>query len=95
MTLLFDKLSWYSNETFHYEFISACSTYNKGKMTHDKVIEALKLVYRTEQVAGTWAVLMPSKFEITMLTTNLANIRSRKQDNTDGTSNIVLPCPGS
>jgi hypothetical protein len=22
-------------------------------------------------------------------------IRSRKQDNTDGTSNIVLPCPGS
>jgi hypothetical protein len=23
------------------------------------------------------------------------NIRSRKQDNTDGTSNIVLPCPGS
>ncbi len=24
-----------------------------------------------------------------------ANIRSRKQDNNDGTSNIVLPCPGS
>jgi hypothetical protein len=25
----------------------------------------------------------------------LANIRSRKQGDTDGTSNIVLPCPGS
>ncbi len=25
----------------------------------------------------------------------IASIRSRKQDNTDGTSNIVLPCPGS
>jgi hypothetical protein len=26
---------------------------------------------------------------------SLRHIRSRKQDNTDGTSNIVLPCPGS
>ncbi len=25
----------------------------------------------------------------------LADIRSRKQGDTDGTSNIVLPCPGS
>jgi hypothetical protein len=72
MTLLFDKLSGYKNKMFCYEFIAARSAYNKGKMTHDKVFEALKLVYRMEQAAGTWANLMPSKFEITMLTTNLA-----------------------
>ena len=57
---------------FCYKFIAACSTYNKGKMTHDEVFEALKLIYRTEQAAGTWANLMPSKLEITMLITNLA-----------------------
>jgi hypothetical protein len=72
MMLLFDKLSGYNNKMFCYEFIAARSTYNKGKMTHDKVFEALKLVYRTEQTAGTWANRMPSKLEITMLTTNLA-----------------------
>jgi hypothetical protein len=76
MILLFDKLSDYHNEIFPYEFIATCSTYNKVKMTQDEVFEALKLVYRTEQVAGTWANLMPSKHEIVMLTTNLteANI---------------------
>ncbi len=72
--LLFNKLSGYNNNFFCYEFIAARSAYNKEKMTHDKVVEALKLVYRTEQAAGTWADLMPSKLdlEITMLTTNLA-----------------------
>jgi hypothetical protein len=30
-----------------------------------------------------------------VMTAATADIRSRKQDNTDGTSNIVLPCPGS
>jgi hypothetical protein len=77
MTLLFDKLSGYNNNFFCYEFIAARSAYNKGKMTHDKVFETLKLVYRTEQAAGTWADLMPSKFEITMLTTNLANANAK------------------
>ncbi len=57
---------------FCYEFIAARSAYNKGKMTRDEVFEALKLVYRMEQAAGIWANLMPSKFEIIMLTTNLA-----------------------
>ena len=41
-------------------------------MTQDEVFEALKMVYRMEQAAGTWADLMPSKHKITMLTTNLA-----------------------
>jgi hypothetical protein len=41
-------------------------------MTHGEVFEALKLVYWMEQAAGTWANLMPSKLEITILTTNLA-----------------------
>ncbi len=72
MTLLFDKLYRYNNKMFCYEFIAARSAYNKGKMTHGKVFEALKLVYRMEQAAGTWTNLMPSKLEITMLTTNLA-----------------------
>jgi hypothetical protein len=72
MMLLFDKLSGYNNKMFCYEFIAACSAYNKGKMTHGEVFEALKLVYRMEQAAGTWATLMPSKLEITMLTINLA-----------------------
>jgi hypothetical protein len=72
MMLLFNKLSGYNNKMFCYEFIAARSAYNKGKTTHDKLFEALKLVYRMEQAAGTWANLMPSKFEITMLTTNLA-----------------------
>ncbi len=72
MTLLFDKLSGYNNKMFRYEFIAARSAYNKGKMTHDKVFKALKLVYRTEQAAGTWDNLMLSKLENTMLTTNLA-----------------------
>ncbi len=57
---------------FCYKFIAARSTYNKGKMTQDEVVEALKMVYKTEQAAGTWADLMPSKHKITMLTTNLA-----------------------
>ncbi len=49
-------------------------------MTHDKVFEALKLVYMTEQATGTWADLMPSKLEITMLTNNLAkaNVKLHK-----------------
>ncbi len=72
MLLLFDKLSSYNNKMICYELIAACSTYNKGKITQDEVFEALKLVYRTEQVAGTWADLMPSKLEITMLTNNFA-----------------------
>jgi hypothetical protein len=53
MMLLFDELSGYINKMFCYKFIAACSAYNKGKMTHDKVFEALKLVYRTEQASGT------------------------------------------
>jgi hypothetical protein len=57
---------------FCYKFIAACSTYNKGKMTQNKVFEALKLLYRTEQATGNQTNLMPSKHEITMLTTNLA-----------------------
>jgi hypothetical protein len=77
MMLLFNKLSGYNKKMFCYEFIAARSAYNKGKMTHDKVFEALKLVYRTEQAAGTWANLMPSKVEITMLTTNLAKAKSK------------------
>ncbi len=72
MMLLFHKFSGYNNKMFRYKFIAACSTYNEGKMTHDKVFEALKLVYRKEQAAGTWANVTPSKFEITMLTTNFA-----------------------
>jgi hypothetical protein len=80
MTLLFNKLSGYNNKMFCYEFIAACPAYNKGKMSHDKVFKALKLVYRMEQAAGTWADLMPSKLEITMLTTNLAksNVKLHK-----------------
>jgi hypothetical protein len=31
----------------------------------------------------------------TKCSTPVDTIRSRKQDDTDGTSNIVLPCPGS
>ncbi len=64
MTLLFNKLSGYNNKMFRYEFIAARSAYNKGKMTHDEVFEALKLAYRMEQATGTWANLMPSKFEL-------------------------------
>ncbi len=79
MMLLFDKFSRYTNKMFCYKFIAACSAYNKGKMTQ-KFFEALKLVYRTEQASGTWANLMPSKLEITMLTTNLAkaNVKLHK-----------------
>jgi hypothetical protein len=86
MTLLFNKLSGYNNEMFCYEFIAARSAYNKGKMTHDEVFEALKLVYRTEQAAGTWANLMPSKLEITILTTNLAkaNVELNKMKSLGG-----------
>jgi hypothetical protein len=58
---------------FHYKFIAALSSYTEGKMTHDKVFEALKWIYRTEQATDTRANLMPSKLEINMLTTNLAN----------------------
>jgi hypothetical protein len=80
MTLLFDKFSGYNNEMFCYVFIATRSAYHKGKMTQDEVFEALKMVYKTEQAAGTWANLMPSKHEITMLTTNLAkaNVKLRK-----------------
>jgi hypothetical protein len=53
MTLLFDKLSGYNNEMFCYKLIAACSASNKGKMTQDKVFEALKMVYKTEQATGT------------------------------------------
>jgi hypothetical protein len=86
MTLLFDRLSRYNNKMFCYKFIAALSTYNKGKMTYDEVFEALKLVYRMEQAAGTWANLMPSKLEITMLTTNLAkaNIELHKMKSLGG-----------
>jgi hypothetical protein len=88
MRLLFDKLSGYNNKMFCYEFIAARSAYNKGKMTHDEVFEALKLVYRTAQASGTWANLMPSKFEITMLTTNLtkANAKLHKMKLSGGVS---------
>jgi hypothetical protein len=65
MTLLFNKLSGYNNKMFCYKFIAAHSAYNKGKMTLDEVFEVLKSVSRTEQAAGTWANLMPSKLEIT------------------------------
>ncbi len=80
MMPLFNKLSSYNNEMFCYKFIAARSAYNKGRMTQDEVFEALKSVYRMEQVAGTWANLMPSKHEITMLTTNLAkaNVKLHK-----------------
>jgi hypothetical protein len=86
MTLLFDKLSSYNNEMFCYKFIEAHSTYKKEKMTKDEVFEALKLVYRTEQAAGTWTNLMPSKHEITMLTTNLAkaNVKLHKMKSLGG-----------
>ncbi len=86
MTLLFDKLSGNNNETFCYKFIVACFTYNKGKMTQDEVFEALKSVYRIEQATGTWANLMPSKHEITMLTTNLAkaNVELHKMKSSGG-----------
>ncbi len=86
MTLLFDNHSGYNNKMFCYEFIAARSAYNKGKMTYDKVFEALKLVYRTEQAARTWANLMSSKLEITMLTTNLAkaNIKLHKMKSLGG-----------
>jgi hypothetical protein len=86
MTLLFDKLSGYNNKMFCYKFIAARSAYNKGKITHDKVFEALKLVYRMEQAAGTWADLMPSKIEITMLTTTLAkaNVKLHKLKSSGG-----------
>jgi hypothetical protein len=81
MTLLFDKLSGYNNKMFCCKFIAACSAYNKGKMTQDEVFETLKLVYRTEQAAGIWANLMPSK-----LTTNLskANIELHKMNSLGG-----------
>ncbi len=49
-------------------------------MTQDDVFEALKMLYKMEQAAGTWADLMPSKHEITILTTNLAkaNVKIHK-----------------
>jgi hypothetical protein len=56
---------------FRYEFISSRSNYNKGAMTMQEVFEALKTVYKSEQAAGTWSDLMPTKHEITMLTTTL------------------------
>jgi hypothetical protein len=88
LMLLFDKLPGYNNKKFCYKFIAAHSTYNKGKMTHDEVFEALKMVYRTEQAAGTWADLMPSKLENTMLTTNLtkANVELHKMKLSGGGS---------
>jgi hypothetical protein len=46
-------------------------------MTQDEVFEALKMVYKMEQAAGTWADLMPSKHEITMITTNLAKANNK------------------
>ncbi len=52
MTLLFSKLLGYNNEMFCYKFIIAHSAYNKG-MTQNEVFEALKLVYKMEQAAGT------------------------------------------
>jgi hypothetical protein len=42
MMLLFNKLSGYNNKMFCDKFITACSAYNKGEMTHDEVFEALK-----------------------------------------------------
>jgi hypothetical protein len=64
MTPLYDKLSRYNYKMFRYEFIATHSAYNKGKMTHGKVFEALKLVYRMEQAAGTWANLMPPSWKL-------------------------------
>jgi hypothetical protein len=84
MMLLFDKLSCYNNEMFCYEFITARSTYNNEKINKDEVFEALKLVYRMEQAAGTWANLMPSKHEITIITTNLAKANVKLQDEVVG-----------
>ncbi len=86
MVLLFSKLLGYNNEMFRFKFIVACSAYNKGKMTQDEVFEALKLVSRTEQAAGTWANLMPSKHEITMITINLAkaNVKLHKMKSSGG-----------
>ena len=52
-----------------YEFIPSRSNYNKGAMTMEEVFEALKTVYKSEQATGTWSDLMPTKHEITMLTT--------------------------
>jgi hypothetical protein len=71
MTLFFTKLSTYNNEMFCYQFISSCSNYNKGAMTMQEVFEALKMVYKSEQAAGTWSNLISTKHEITMLTTTL------------------------
>jgi hypothetical protein len=90
MMLLFDKLIGYNNEMFCYKFIAACSIYNKGKMTQDEVFEALKLVYRVEQATGTWANLMPSKHEITILTTNLAkaNIKFHMKSSGGGSGRV-------
>jgi hypothetical protein len=86
MTLFSDKLFRYNNKMFCYKLIVACPTYNKGKMTHDKVFEALTLVYRTEQAAGTWVNLMPSKLKITMLITNFAkaNVKLHKMKSLGG-----------
>ncbi len=61
MKLLFDTLSGYNKDIYCYELIAACSAYNKGKMTQDEVFEALKMVYKMEQAAGTWANLLLSK----------------------------------
>jgi hypothetical protein len=61
---------------FRYEFISSRSNYNKGAMTMQEVFEALKTVYKSEQAAGTWSNLMPTKHEITMLTTTLNKTKS-------------------
>ncbi len=72
---------------FCYKFIAARPAYNKGKMTHDdKVFAALKLVYRMEEAASTWANLIPFKLEITMFTTNLAkaNIKLHKMKSSGG-----------
>jgi hypothetical protein len=61
MTLFFTMLSNYNNGMFCYEFISSCSNYNKEAMTMQEVFEALKTVYKSEQAAGTWSDLMPTK----------------------------------
>ncbi len=58
---------------FCYKFIAACFAYNKGKMTHDKVL-------------GTWVNLMLSKLEITMQTNNVAktNVKLHKMKSSGG-----------
>ncbi len=76
MTLFFNKLSDYNNKMICYEFISSRSNYNKGVMTMQEVFEALKMVYKSGQATGTWSNLLPTKHEITMLTTTLNKSKS-------------------